>query len=303
VSRLKTAFILIVPLILSTNCLYGTELHTLRGEEFRVLFHPDLRAAAFEMAEVYPYLSANLEHTFGWNFNLKPSILLIKDGEAFRQMAESPLTVAFAVPARNLIVIDHSRMHLNPFTLEVILKHELCHLLLHHHVREVALPRWLDEGVCQWASDGIADIILSQKRSSLNRATLQRSLIPLNALENDFPRDDASLVLAYEQSKSVVTYIVHKFGKEGVLSVLNGMRQGEPLDTAILNELSISLAELEEKWRHTLRQRVTWFTYVIYNIYEILFVLGALITVFAFIKVFIRKKAYMKDESENDPFS
>jgi len=303
VSRLKTAFILIVTLILSTNCLYGTELHTLRGEEFRVLFHPDLRAAAFEMAEVYPYLSANLEHTFGWNFNLKPSILLIKDGEAFRQMAESPLTVAFAVPARNLIVIDHSRMHLNPFTLEVILKHELCHLLLHHHVREVALPRWLDEGVCQWASDGIADIILSQKRSSLNRATLQRSLIPLNALENDFPRDDASLVLAYEQSKSVVTYIVHKFGKEGVLSVLNGMRQGEPLDTAILNELSISLAELEEKWRHTLRQRVTWFTYVIYNIYEILFVLGALITVFAFIKVFIRKKAYMKDESENDPFS
>ena len=302
-SRLKTAFILIVPLILSTNCLYGTELHTLRGEEFRVLLHPDLRAAAFEMAEVYPYLSANLEHTFGWNFNLKPSILLIKDGEAFRQMAESPLTVAFAVPARNLIVIDHSRMHLNPFTLEVILKHELCHLLLHHHVREVALPRWLDEGVCQWASDGIADIILSQKRSSLNRATLQRSLIPLNALENDFPRDDASLVLAYEQSKSVVTYIVHKFGKEGVLSVLNGMRQGEPLDTAILNELSISLAELEEKWRHTLRQRVTWFTYVIYNIYEILFVLGALITVFAFIKVFIRKKAYMKDESENDPFS
>lgn len=302
-SRLKTAFILIVPLILSTNCLYGTELHTLRGEEFRVLFHPDLRAAAFEMAEVYPYLSANLEHTFGWNFNLKPSILLIKDGEAFRQMAESPLTVAFAVPARNLIVIDHSRMHLNPFTLEVILKHELCHLLLHHHVREVALPRWLDEGVCQWASDGIADIILSQKQSSLNRATLQRSLIPLNALENDFPRDDASLVLAYEQSKSVVTYIVHKFGKEGVLSVLNGMRQGEPLDTAILNELSISLAELEEKWRHTLRQRVTWFTYVIYNIYEILFVLGALITVFAFIKVFIRKKAYMKDESENDPFS
>ena len=302
-SRLKTAFILIVPLILSTTCLYGTELHTLRGEEFRVLFHPDLRAAAFEMAEVYPYLSANLEHTFGWNFNLKPSILLIKDGEAFRQMAESPITVAFAVPARNLIVIDHSRMHLNPFTLEVILKHELCHLLLHHHVREVALPRWLDEGVCQWASDGIADIILSQKRSSLNRATLQRSLIPLNALENDFPRDDASLVLAYEQSKSVVTYIVHKFGKEGVLSVLNGMRQGEPLDTAILNELSISLAELEEKWRHTLRQRVTWFTYVIYNIYEILFVLGALITVFAFIKVFIRKKAYMKDESENDPFS
>lgn len=302
-SRLRILFIIAVPLILYTNCLYGTELHILRGNEFRALYHPALQSAALEVAELYPKIKTDLEHTFGWDLNLISTILLIKDSGRFQQMAESPLTVAFAVPSKNLIVIDHSRMHINPFSLEVILKHELCHLLLHHHVRETALPRWLDEGVSQWASDGIADIILSQRRSALNRATLKRSWIPMNALAQNFPRDEASLSLAYEQSKSFVTFIVRKFGKAGMLSVLDGMRQGETVDAAILKRLSIPLEELEKKWRDSLKKRIGWLTYLTYHIYEILFVLGALITVYAFIRAFIRKKAYMKNEGDHDPFS
>jgi hypothetical protein len=300
VSRLKLSFFLLIPFILYTKCLYGTELDILSGNEFKALYHPSLRSVALEVTEVYPKIKTDLEQTFGWDFNLKPSILLIKDREKFQLMAESPLTVAFAVPRRNLIVIDHSRMYTNPFSLEVILKHELCHLLLHHHVRVVALPRWLDEGVSQWASDGIADIILNQKRSILNKATLKRSLIPLSALDHGFPRDAESLSLAYEESKSFVTYIVSKYGKEGVLSVLENMRQGKTVDTAIMNGLAISFEKLEEKWRHSLRQRVTWFTYLSYHIYEILFAFGALITVYAFIKAFIRKRSYMKNEVENE---
>ena len=122
-------------------------------------------------------------------------------------------------------------------------------------------------------------------------------------MEHDFPRDEASLSLAYEESKSFVTYIVGKFGKEGILSVLESMRQGETVDTAMLKGLSIPFEKLEEKWRQSLRQRVTWFTYLTYHIYEILFALGALITVYAFIRAFIRKRSYMKDEVENDPYS
>jgi hypothetical protein len=256
--------------------------------------------AALEVTKIFPKIKTDLEHTFGWSFNLKPSVLLIKDGEEFQRMAESPLTVAFAVPGRNLIVIDHSRVNINPFNLEIIMKHELCHLLLHHHVKDILLPRWLDEGVSQWASDGMADIVLSEKRSALNRAILRGSLIPFKALEHGFPRDKESLSLAYEESKSFVTFIVSMFGRKGILSVLEYMRKGEDVDTAILKGLSVSFAELEEKWRHSINQRVTWFTYLAYHIYEILFVLAALITVYAFIRAFIRKRSYMKTEDEND---
>ena len=274
----------------------------LRERGIVALYHPSLRFAALEVTEIFPKIRTDLEHTFGWNFNLKPSVLLVKDGETFQRMAESPLTVAFAVPRKNLIVIDHSRVNINPFNLEIILKHELCHLLLHHHVKDVFLPRWLDEGVSQWASDGMADILLSEKHSALNRAVLKGSLIPFKRLAHGFPRDKASLSLAYEESKSLVTFIVGKYGRKGILSVLEYMRKGEIVDTAILKGLSVSFEELEEKWRHSIRQRVTWFTYLAYNIYEILFVLAALITVYAFIRAFIRKRSYMK-EDENDLYS
>ena len=92
-------------------------------------------------------------------------------------MAGDPLVVAFAVPQRNLIVIDYSKMITHPLSLETTLKHELCHILLHEHIKTEILPRWLDEGLCQWASGGIGEIIMDQKRSRLNRAAFSREFI------------------------------------------------------------------------------------------------------------------------------
>ena len=300
--KIKTLFLLLILLILSVKSLCAGELSVLKDKDFAVFYDPPLKYSALEIADMYPGIKADLERIFGWKLNLKPSIILIKDRAKFQRMAESPLTVAFAVPARNLIVIDHSKMHINPFNLGNILKHELCHLLLHHHIRGVALPRWLDEGIAQWASDGISDILMDQKRSLLNKAIYRDRLILLHTLQKGFPPDKESLSLAYEESKSFVTYIISKFGKEGVLTVLNYMRQGEDVDSAILKALLIPLGELEKKWHHSLRQRVTWFTYLSYHLYEILFSVAALITIYAFIRVIMRKRAYMKEEEEEDRF-
>jgi len=134
-------------LILFATCLYAGDLHVLEEKHVTVAFDPSLRSAAQEVADMYPHLKADLERHIGWDLDLISSVLLIKDRKLFQRMAESPLTVAFAVPARNLIVIDHTRMRVRPFSLEITLKHELCHLLLHHHIRGPDFPRWLDEGV------------------------------------------------------------------------------------------------------------------------------------------------------------
>lgn len=299
---MKTHFLFFILFILSAKSLCAGELNVLKDKDFAVFYAPPLKYAALEIADMYPGIKADLERIFGWKLNLKPSIILIKDRSKFQRMAESPLTVAFAVPSRNLIVIDHSKMHINPFNLGNILKHELCHLLLHHHIRGIALPRWLDEGIAQWASDGISDILMDQKRSLLNKATFRNRLIPLHRLQKGFPPDKGSLSLAYEESKSFVTYIISKFEKEGILTVLNYMRQGEDVDSAILKALSIPLGELEKKWHHSLKQRVTWFTYLSYHLYEILFSVAALITIYGFIRVIMRKRAYLKEEEEEDRF-
>jgi hypothetical protein len=145
--RIYLIFLLATCLILFATCLYAGDFHIIEEKHVKVFFDPSLGSAAQDVADMFPHLKANLEREFGWDLNLIPSVLLMKDRKLFQRMAESPLTVAFAVPARNLIVIDYTRMLVRPFSLEITLKHELCHLLLHHHIRGHDFPRWLDEGV------------------------------------------------------------------------------------------------------------------------------------------------------------
>ena len=118
-----------------------------------------------------------------------PSIILVKNRKDFVRLAGDSLTVAFAVPSKNLIVIDYSKMITGSFRLQTTLKHELCHLLLHQHIKAENLPRWFDEGLCMWASEGIAEIIMDPKQSYLNRAAVTKRFIPFNNLKFRFPAD------------------------------------------------------------------------------------------------------------------
>ena len=145
--RIYPIFLLASLLIFFATCLYAGDLHIIKEKHVTVVFDPSLRSAAQDVAGMFPHLKANLAREIGWDLNLIPSVLLIKDRKLFQRMAESTLTVAFAVPARNMIVIDYTRMLVRPFSLDITLKHELCHLLLHHHIRGHDFPRWLDEGV------------------------------------------------------------------------------------------------------------------------------------------------------------
>ncbi|MBC8418728.1 MAG: peptidase MA family metallohydrolase [Pseudomonadota bacterium] len=285
-------------LLFSWRSLGAGEVYLLKEAGIRVLFEPPLEPAAKQLTNIYPGVKAELERIFGWDLNLTPSILLIKESKEFQQMIKNPLTVAFALPEKDLIVIDYSKMNIHPFTLRNIFKHELCHLLLHQHIRSVPLPRWLDEGVAQWVSDGIGDIILDQKRSRLNKVALRGRFISLDSLARGFPRREEDLILAYEESKSFVDYIIGKFGREGVLKVLEGMKQGESVHAAVLRACSVSFEDLEKGWQSSLRRKMTWFTYLSYNLYEILFSLAALITVYGSIRIMLKKRRRMKEEME-----
>jgi hypothetical protein len=145
--RIYLIFLFATCLILFAICLYAGDFNIIEERHVTVVFDPLLGSAAQDVADIFPHLKANLEREIGWELNLIPSVFLMKDRKLFQRMAESPLTVAFAVPARDLVVIDYTRMLVRPFSLEITLKHELCHLLLHHHIRGHDFPRWLDEGV------------------------------------------------------------------------------------------------------------------------------------------------------------
>ena len=271
-------------------------MEVLTDRNLAVYFDSPVRSAAKEVAEMYPKIKVELESTFGWNLPLNPSVILINNSRRFEMMAESPLTVAYAVPNRNLVVIDLTKMRINPFSLENTLKHEICHLLLHYHIKGHNLPRWLDEGVCQWVSHGIPDIIMNPKQSLLNKAVARGRFIPLSRLQRGFPRDKGPLLLAYEESKSFLDYITGRFGRDGLINVLDSMKKGENVYTAFHKSFNFTLDSLENDWHESLKKKMPWLAHVSFYLYEILFGLTALIAVYAFIKVILRKRAYMKEE-------
>jgi hypothetical protein len=298
-NTLKYAFLLaaIYSLTLSTSPVANAA-NVITDEQVIVEFDEPLAGAAEEVRRTYPALKRELEETFRWRVDFIPVIRLVRESGNFRRMVENGLIVAFAMPARDLIIIDYSRMK-GTFTLEATLKHELCHLMLHHNIMRDVLPRWLDEGVCQWASGGLSEIIIDTGKTDLEGAVLSKRLLPLSYLSTTFPDDTPSLSLAYQESRSFIEYINNEFGSSGLLTLLEHLREGSSLEEAFRKSLSVSIAELERKWRDHLKKRITWITYVSNNVYEILFLLGGLLTIYGFVRLIQRRKAY-KDEDGED---
>jgi hypothetical protein len=264
------------------------ELHTLDAGNIVVRYEPTLFAAAKEVAQTYPVLKKELEKTLGWEIRFKPTVLLIKEEATFRALSGGEMIVAYAKPGSNLIVIDYSRMGTHQFTLGITFKHELCHLLLHSFIPH-GLPRWLDEGVSQWVTGGLAEIFVEDRRSLLKEAALSGRLLPLRELTSAFPENRAGLMLAYEESRSFVEYLADTYGSRKLLDVLSALRNGATAEEALARTLGLSTAALEKEWAAHVRERVTWLIYLSDNVYDILFFLAALLTIVAAVKTLLRR--------------
>jgi len=289
--------LLTFPIPILPQTLTASEENSVNNDQVIVQFGDSLRPVAYEVLRIYPAIKQELERTLKAKITFVPTVLLIRERKRFLEIVNNKSVVAVAIARVNLIVIDNSKMKTYPFSLAVTIKHELCHLFLHDYVGQNEIPRWLDEGIAQWASDGITEILMGEDRDLLKKAILSGRHIPINRLTAQFPADEHLLRLSYEESKSIVEYIMNEFGFDGVLSVLNNIKEGDMLESAIERGLSISLRELEERWHSSLKKRITWFTYFSSHIYEMIFAFAALILTYGFIRFMIRKRAY-KDEDE-----
>lgn len=251
------------------------------------------------LARAYPALLAELYRSIGWEYDRVPDIVLADTRERFEAWAGTEYFSAFAVPDRELIVLDPGRMA-DFAALEATLKHELCHLLLHRHIDRERLPRWLDEGVAQWTSDGLSELLIRQDAISLPSLLSAGRLFDLSALAERFPHSRSGLALAYAQSRSVVDFIVRDFGREGLLDLLEALKAGREPEDAARAALGLSLTELEARWRESLGKTSAWLLFLAANLYEFTFVAGALATVFGFVRLRLRQRRYAEWEAENE---
>lgn len=297
------AFLLFIVFFLLT-CIpvYSYNLAFIEDDDIVVRFDEPLKNAAGEVLGLYPRIKKELEDILEWKIAFKPSVLLIRENTTFQEIIANPYIIAFADSRKNLIVIDYSKMNINPFTLEVTLKHEMCHLILGSNIPSDRLPRWLNEGFCQWVTDGVGELMMGDKQPNLNKASLSHRLIPLASLSRSFPVDRDQLILAYEESKNIVEYMVAEHGQGDVVNIINHLKDGGTIDEAITKVLSISLDELENRWILYLQKRITWVSYLATNIYTILLFVAALLTIWGFLRVVIRRhrKARLADLDDED---
>ncbi|MBN2032086.1 MAG: hypothetical protein JW836_02330, partial [Deltaproteobacteria bacterium] len=134
----------------------------------------------------------------------------------------------------------------------------------------------------------------------LNEAVLAGNIIPLKALSEFFPADREPMRLAYEQSLSFVSYMVEEYGLESILRVLEAFKEGNAWEEAVSSAVGISFLDLEDKWRNHLRKKLTWFTYLVNNLYQILFFLAAVASIIGFVRAYARKRAYMREQEEEE---
>lgn len=260
-----------------------------------MIFKESQAGVANEIAEVYSSIKGDLTETLGWEVDFRPTVIIDREGDILKKSTRSDMFIAYAIPKENLILLDTSKVYAKPFSLESTLKHELCHLLLHRNIER--LPRWLDEGICQWVSGGIAELLAEDNKRVLQKATVSGNLIGIEEL-NSFPPD--ALILAYEESKSIVEYIEKEFGRQGILQVLKYLKEGYPLDDSLRRALSVTTSELEMKWHAHLKRKYTWISYLTRNLYEILFLIAALATILGFMRMLKRKKKYTDETEEED---
>lgn len=272
----------------------------IKSKNVIVRFEEGLNRAAEEVLESIPSIQNELNLKLGLSSALPAVIVLYKNSRSFRQTANSDMISAFAIPGRKLIVINYSKALLHPLNIKMIVMHEMCHLILGHHIPRSNLPKWLNEGISQWVSGGASEIISPASINTLKMAFISGNTLPFVRLSKTFPSDRNSFVLSYEQSRSIVEYIEETYGDGSVQKIIFKLASGTEFNETIGEELSIDFTTLEREWKEKMTLRYTWITYLSNNIYWILFVAGALLTVFAFIRLRKRIRDYKDDDDEDD---
>jgi hypothetical protein len=85
---------------------------------------------------------------------------------------------------------------------------------------------------------------------------LKDKIIPLNLLSDAFQSpNEKDILLAYEESFSVVNYIIDRFNLYTVNKILDKLKKEEQFEDVLYKELYLNLTELEEGWKEEITRK------------------------------------------------
>ncbi|HAS17814.1 MAG: hypothetical protein A2035_07920 [Nitrospirae bacterium GWA2_42_11] len=276
---------------------HAVEFEIIKTHDVTIKYEKGLSGVSNEIGSLIPSLKEETEKRIGLPINFSFDIIIYRDRKTFRRLVNSDMIAAFAIPGQDLIVLDYSQFRHDPLTLKLIVMHEMCHLLLHKNIAWNNLPRWFDEGLSQWVSSGINEIVYPRSTDVLKMAFISGTLLPFSTISEALPPDTADLILSYEQGRSMVDYIEQRYGMDSIKGIISRLSSGAGFHDAVNDELGADFTEIEKKWRRDKgKQQYTWFAYISDHIYLILFFISAFLTIYGFIRLRKRMRDYQDEE-------
>jgi hypothetical protein len=134
-----------------------------------------------------------------------------------------------------------------------IVPHEMSHQVLFAATENPfgGTPAWLDEGFAVYNQEGGK----SQYPAIVKLALAQNKLPSIRALNGQFPYDTQQALIAYAESLSIVTFILDRWGQDGVAKLIAAFREGTTPDAATKQALGVDLDQLNTQWRAWVAQQ------------------------------------------------
>ncbi len=125
--------------------------------------------------------------------------------------------------------------------------HELMHTVVDDSTFSclVEIPTWLNEGLAMVSESGPG----AQELANLQNAINQNTIFPLHSLGGNFPEDADQAQLAYDQSYSVVNYLLQTEGAAQMRSLLTSLSGGTTIDDALNAVYGFNVDGLDTAWR------------------------------------------------------
>ena len=152
-----------------------------------------------------------------------------------------------ADPALGVVMVAIEPGAEQNITMEQRIPHELMHVIMYRSLGAGYnnLPAWLREGTATLAET----YPNADYDRALADASASNRLIPLKDLCFSFPADVGQAFLAYAESRSFTNYLHDTYGSNGLLKLVGAYADGMDCERGTESAFSVSLANLEVKWR------------------------------------------------------
>lgn len=260
------AFLIICLLLFPPSTLSADSWEHLITEHFYFHYQPVDRRIAQQLSEKSDAVYQKISRDVGDAPPRKIAVYLCPDTACFeRQQPHSrkapEWAVGLAYPQLNRIVMrsavkPNEGGRIKPFE---VFTHELAHIILEQAlVERGGAPRWLSEGFSmyyarQWTVHG---------QRTLEEVTLGEQFIPLSILTTNFPSDERTARIAYAQSFSVVTFLLHDYDRIFFQRFIEALTRGLDTDRALHESFGMTVQQLERRWQASQKRRYSWFGYL-----------------------------------------